>query len=79
MGAAAGFSGQNQESHIFLAACGREEVAFEDGNRGLFTSRLMSVLQNHGHNDLTYLALMQLLVAKFPKGYVISIICRACN
>ncbi|TDL22051.1 hypothetical protein BD410DRAFT_840169 [Rickenella mellea] len=53
---APGFGGQNQESHVLLAACGREELAWENPKtqRGLFTTALLEALSESDLCDLTY-------------------------
>ena len=69
MGTSIGFLGQNQESHIFLAACGRDQSALEnqETKQGLFTTLLLEGLKEFGNGDLTYLALIQRVVHKFSK------------
>ena len=69
MGTSIGFLGQNQESHIFLAACGRDQLAMEDQDtqQGLFTASLMKALRELGSTDITYLALIQRVASKFPR------------
>ncbi|TDL18810.1 hypothetical protein BD410DRAFT_792791 [Rickenella mellea] len=60
-GVASGFGGQNQESHILLAACGRGEQAWENPKtkRGLFTTALLETLSNCKLHDLTYSTLFR--------------------
>jgi hypothetical protein len=57
---AQGFSGKHNESHVLLAACGREQAAFEDPHTrsGLFTGSLLRTLDLLGVYDLTYTALV---------------------
>ncbi|KAF8964817.1 hypothetical protein BDZ97DRAFT_2004443, partial [Flammula alnicola] len=57
------FSGRFRASHVLLAACGREQLAWEDGKskRGLFTDRLLAVLASDEFNTLTYTSLMNKL------------------
>jgi hypothetical protein len=59
-GIAAGFSGKFHASHVLLAACGRDQFAFESpqDHRGLFTMSLMKVLKTEEFNTLTYVSLM---------------------
>ncbi|KAJ3500507.1 hypothetical protein NLJ89_g9765 [Agrocybe chaxingu] len=58
-----GFADRFHESHVLLAACGREESAREDPRtkRGLFTSSLLKVLNNQDMPTLTYTSLMHRL------------------
>ena len=62
-GIAAGFSGKFHGSHVLLAACGRDQFAFESPreHRGLFTMSLMKVLKSEEFNTLTYVSLMHKL------------------
>ncbi|TDL21761.1 hypothetical protein BD410DRAFT_290576 [Rickenella mellea] len=53
------FVGQNQESHVLLAACGQIELAFENDKRGLFTRGLLDVLRQSDLRNLTYTSLIQ--------------------
>ncbi|KAF5384355.1 hypothetical protein D9615_003158 [Tricholomella constricta] len=57
---AVGFSGKHHASHVLLAACGREQVAYEDPrtNSGIFTTSLLRTLSALKVDDLTYTALM---------------------
>ncbi|TDL15886.1 hypothetical protein BD410DRAFT_82003 [Rickenella mellea] len=65
---ATGFAGQNEESHILLAACGRDEIAWEDPRtkRGLFTTALLNALAECEIHDTTYLSLIQSI--QIPSG-----------
>ncbi|TDL21760.1 hypothetical protein BD410DRAFT_771363 [Rickenella mellea] len=58
---ASGFGGQNQESHILLAACGRGEQAWENPKtkRGLFTTALLKTLSESDLRNLTYNSLFR--------------------
>ncbi|KAF8056952.1 caspase domain-containing protein, partial [Lyophyllum atratum] len=60
---AQGFSGKHHASHVLLAACGRQQVAYEDPrtNSGIFTSGLLRTLSALNVNDLTYTNLMHRL------------------
>ncbi|KAG6809127.1 hypothetical protein H0H92_001457 [Tricholoma furcatifolium] len=62
-GLAIGYAGKHHASHILLAACGREQVAYEDPrtNCGMFTSSLLKTLSKYNVSDLTYTALMHRL------------------
>ncbi|KAF6744341.1 hypothetical protein DFP72DRAFT_85644 [Ephemerocybe angulata] len=53
-----GFGGKFQDSHVLLAACGRDRVAYEHDGRGLFTSVLLSNLQQVNLQTMTYTGLM---------------------
>ena len=59
-GIAAGFSGKFHASHVLLAACGRDQFAFENPreHRGLFTMSLIKVLKSEEFSTLTYVSLM---------------------
>lgn len=56
------FSGKFHASHVLLAACGRDQVAYERPKvkQGVFTYSLMKVLNasNNDINTLTYTSLM---------------------
>jgi len=69
-GISQGFSGKFYGSHVLLAACGRDEVAYEDPRKGggLFTYSLLKTLSSSGVHDLTYTALMHSL--SMPKWWV---------
>lgn len=58
-----GFSGKLHSSHVLLAACGREENAFEDPKtkRGYFTTHLLDVLESVDVRCLTYNSLIHKL------------------
>ncbi|KAF9440358.1 hypothetical protein P691DRAFT_767870 [Macrolepiota fuliginosa MF-IS2] len=63
-GATAGvFSGKNMSSHVLLAACGREQSAYEHPKQpnGVFTHALMEVLNKSRVEELTYTSLMHRL------------------
>jgi hypothetical protein len=61
----AGFGGKFQDSHVLLAACGRERFAFENEGRGLFTTALLSTFASINLRTTTYTSLMDRL--KMPK------------
>jgi hypothetical protein len=71
-----GFSGTHNESHVLLAACGQEQKAREDKNRGVFTSRLMEILTDGSENisTLTYTSLIDKINLKMPELYVFAIL-----
>ncbi|KAH7337507.1 caspase domain-containing protein [Rhizoctonia solani] len=48
----------NQISHIHFAACGDEEKAWEEKDRGAFTVALLKNIQAHGVDKITYHNLM---------------------
>lgn len=62
---AAGFGGKFQDSHVLLAACGRDSVAYEHEGSGLFTSVLLSLLPTVNLQTMTYASLMTRM--KMPK------------
>ncbi|KZT04805.1 uncharacterized protein LAESUDRAFT_727673 [Laetiporus sulphureus 93-53] len=43
-----------EESHMLLAACCSNEKAYEDGEEGVFTRRLLQMLNSHSLNSITY-------------------------
>ncbi|KAF9527415.1 caspase domain-containing protein [Crepidotus variabilis] len=55
------FAGEYHASHVLLAACGRDQVASEKPEGGLFTNALMKVLRSEDIQTLTYTALMDKL------------------
>ena len=62
-GVGSGFSGKLHSSHVLLAACGRDEDAYEDRKmkRGYFTTCLLDVLENCDVRCLTYSSLIHKL------------------
>lgn len=46
------------QSHVLLAACRSEELAFERTNGGLFTNALLKTLKDTGIDKLTYASLL---------------------
>ena len=56
-----GFLGQDRESHVLLAACSRNELAWELDGRGLFTKALLKVLTEVGSKKLDYATLIRKL------------------
>ena len=65
-----GFSG----TFVLLAACGREQKAYEDANRGVFTSCLIEILTNEDIHTLTYTSLVHKMNLKMSKQYVSAIL-----
>jgi hypothetical protein len=59
---ASGFGNAHDHSHVLLAACGREQSAFEldDGSHGIFTSRLLKFFES-GRLEETYESLVESL------------------
>jgi hypothetical protein len=57
------YSGRFRASHVLLAACGREQMAWEDpkSKRGLFTYNLLKILMSNDMETLTYRSLMDRL------------------
>jgi hypothetical protein len=53
--------GQNRESHILLAACGRDQYAAEFEGHGVFTTALISLLENVNWSTLDYATLIRKL------------------
>jgi hypothetical protein len=54
-----GFGGKFDESHVLLAACGKEQKAYERHGSGLFTTALLDLLpQEVKDPSLTYATLM---------------------
>lgn len=56
----------DQASHIHLAACGSQEKAWENENRGAFTSALLNTIRAYGADKVTYRNLVTSLPA-LPK------------
>jgi hypothetical protein len=57
---ASGFGNAHDHSHILLAACGKEQSAYEldDGSHGIFTSRLLKLFESGRLEEVTYETLM---------------------
>ncbi|KAK0452948.1 caspase domain-containing protein [Desarmillaria tabescens] len=49
-----GFEKSGLSSHVLLSACKAEQSAWEKGQRGAFTSALLSLLRTNGVDKLTY-------------------------
>ena len=54
-----GFAHRGLRSHVLLAACGAEELAYERTSRGMFTGALLKTLVEIGLDKLTYTGLIQ--------------------
>jgi hypothetical protein len=48
----------NQSSHIHFAACGSDELAWEEDGRGAFTAALLKTIRASGVDKITYQNLM---------------------
>lgn len=62
-GIAQGFSGKFHQSHVLLAACGRDQQAWESkaNGHGIFTMSLLKILTAGSIDNLTYTSLMHKL------------------
>jgi hypothetical protein len=49
-----GFAHQGLRSHVLLAACGSEELAYETEGSGDFTAALLKTLKQYGAEKTTY-------------------------
>lgn len=58
---AKGFSHRDLRSHVLLAACGSDELAYETDARGDYTRALLGVLRSGDVNKLTYKGCMHRL------------------
>jgi Caspase domain len=58
---APGFLHHGLKSHILLAACGRNELAYEEQGNGVFTNALLKLLSTIGAQNVTYANLLQRL------------------
>ena len=70
-----GFSAKFHGSHILLAACGRDQVAYEDpqrGGGGFFTRQLLEILNSSDVHNLTYTGLVHSL--RMPSWWVPALI-----
>jgi hypothetical protein len=61
-----GFLQRDLRSHVFLAACGAEELASETGGRGVFTKALLDALIRVNVDTVTYIDLMR-RISGLPK------------
>ena len=57
----AGFAHKGLMSHVLLAACHSDELAFERTSGGLFTDALLKTLKHIGFDKLTYTTLLDLM------------------
>lgn len=72
---AQGFSGRYHQSHVLLAACGRDQSAYEYSAKkhGLFTHFLLRALRKYNVDELTYSSLMhKLRIPMMPKDKYVS-------
>jgi hypothetical protein len=53
-----GFAHKGLRSHVLLAACRSQELAYERTSRGVFTVALLETLVNIGIGKLTYATLL---------------------
>jgi hypothetical protein len=51
---AKGFSHREMRSHVLLAACGSDQLAYETNGHGDYTNALLTVLRTSGTEKLTY-------------------------
>ncbi|CEL61405.1 hypothetical protein RSOLAG1IB_09997 [Rhizoctonia solani AG-1 IB] len=58
---AKGFAHRELRSHVLLAACGSDEVAYETGGSGDFTLALLKTLRQYGADKTTYKGCVQRL------------------
>ncbi|CAE6441338.1 unnamed protein product [Rhizoctonia solani] len=58
---AKGFAHRELRSHVLLAACGSDEVAYETAGSGDFTSALLKTLRKYGADKTTYKGCIQRL------------------
>ena len=74
VGIAEGFTGKFRASHVLLAACGRDQSAWEDpkSGQGLFTQSLLKLFEKRNIESLTYTSLMHNL--KMPVWFVFPIL-----
>jgi len=56
-----GFARNGLMSHVLLAACHSQELAYERTSRGLFTAALLETLVKIGIDNLTYTTLLSLM------------------
>ncbi|KAF8884096.1 hypothetical protein CPB85DRAFT_391679 [Mucidula mucida] len=62
---AQGFSGTGRDSHIILAACSRNQFAYEKQGHGLFTTAVLGALSQPASEQLTYASLIHRLVIPY--------------
>ena len=53
------FLGQQSHSHVFLAACGSNEEAYETNGQGCFTRALLETLRKTGVGKSSYIEFMR--------------------
>ena len=54
-----GFLDRHARSHVFLAACGSNEVAHETNGQGCFTRALLETLNKAGVGESSYIKFMR--------------------
>ncbi|KAI0345840.1 hypothetical protein BDW22DRAFT_1353447 [Trametopsis cervina] len=54
-------------SHVLLTACMSTEIAYEVGQRGVFTKALVKAIKQYEIKSLTYSTLIRLLASTYPK------------
>ncbi|VDB92293.1 unnamed protein product [Peniophora sp. CBMAI 1063] len=59
-----GFLRSGLSSHVLLAACREDELAYEQGGRGLFTRALLCALRSVSAHKITYQELMKSITIK---------------
>ena len=60
-GIASGFLQHRRSCYILLAACGAKEFAYEEQEKGVFTTALLKTLSLVGVKNVTYANLLQRL------------------
>ena len=63
-----GFARNGLRSHVLLAACGAEGIAYERAGRGLFTVELLKVFEEIGIDKLSYASLFALRMQPLSNG-----------
>ena len=56
---ASGFLDQYSRSHVLLAACGSNELAYESDGHGQFTKALLETLRKPGAVEISFIELMK--------------------
>ncbi|KAG9128408.1 hypothetical protein FRC07_013748 [Ceratobasidium sp. 392] len=67
---AKGFANQELRSHVLLAACGSEELAYESDGLGDFTVGLLKTLKQYGADKTTYKGCIERLPALLKQNPV---------
>ena len=63
-----GFARKGLRSHVLLAACRSQELAYERTSRGLFTVALLKTLMDIGIGKLTYASLFDQWMPALSSG-----------